>query len=239
MPMLPGASFLDDSAFAPGVAISEAATETPLGALIQLMPGDVLYSVNGQPVYAPSDVFRLLLEHVNTLTAGESIQFTAVRGDGVISATSGVYFNDAFFIPRDEDAIEAGFRAVFRTITLGTGLDVLVECLARDWLSEEPTSPRCRVETTNRRLLMAQQHRTADLVGSFFGLPVPILRFPLARILPATRTSRVAATVLAESIEWGLLAANEAPAGVSRADRAIAAAPWGAGFGLLIASTVG
>ena len=231
MPIVIHAALTDDSPFAPGVTVTAADSVTALGGRVNLQPGDVIQRINDAPVFSTADVYRVLWEHVNARTAAAPIVFAASRGNRTVETISSVSFNDAFFIPSEDDAPEAFVRALTDTLTLGTGIDTFLLCTSRD----EAASGRspCSIREGNRKLLMRQQHATADLLGSLAATPVPILRGPFTRVLPASRTGRFAATVLGEAAEGALLAANHAPPGMDRRHEAAAGARWGAGISLV------
>jgi len=235
MPVLAGAVFSDaNTSFGPGVDIDSVIPATPLGSPVNLRPGDVLLRVNGEPIFGVSDVYRLTLAHVNARSAGIPFAFRVRRDGQLLDATSSVYFSDAYFIPTAGGSGEAFVRSIFRSLTLGTGLDRAVLCTAGNDSAFSAFGQDCLTAQRNQQLLLAQQHATADLLGALAAAPIPILNVPFARLLPARGGGRVAARLLAEMVEASLLAAHEAPSGVDRTGRAIEAASWGAAVGVLV-----
>jgi hypothetical protein len=235
MPVLTGAAFSDaNTSFGPGVDVDTAIPATPLGSPVNLQPGDVLLRVNGEPIFGVSDVYRVTLAHVNARSAGVPFTFRVRREGRIFDATSSAYFSDAFFKPSADGASEAFVRAIFRSLTLGTGLDRGLLCAAGYDSGFSAFGQDCLIAQRNQQLLLMQQHATADLLGGLAAAPIPILRGPFARLLPARGGGRVAAQLLAEMVEASLIAANDAPSGVDRTGRAIAAAPWGVAVGVLV-----
>jgi hypothetical protein len=235
MPIVSGAVFSDaNTSFGPGVDVDSAIPVTPLGSPVNLQSNDVLLKINGEPIFGITDIYRILLAHVNTRSAGVPYTFRVRRDGRVLDSTSSAFFSDAFFVPTADGSREAFARAIARSLTLGTGLDRAMLCAAGYDSAFSALGQSCLVAQRNQQLLLAQQHATADLLGSLVAVPVPILRVPFARLLPARGGGRVAARLLAEMAEASLIAANDAPSGVDRAGRAIAAAPWGAATGVLV-----
>jgi hypothetical protein len=98
VPTLGGFRIRDDNGpFGLGVVVQDSQSATPLGTPISLLPGDVILSINGEPVFAREDIIMPLIRHGANNGFANPYRIEIQREGKIYEVVGNLYFDPSVY----------------------------------------------------------------------------------------------------------------------------------------------